>query len=81
MRCTCVYPPVGFEVGALGVDLVASVVVTHVHSPPLHVRGVRVRREVYVHARAEREIQRERERKTYGEWEQGERGKRKEERK
>ena len=41
---TGVYPSVGLEVGALGVDLLAAVVVTHVDPPPLHVRRVRVHR-------------------------------------
>lgn len=37
---TCVYPPVGFEVGALGVDLVAALEVALVDAPLLQVRGV-----------------------------------------
>ena len=41
---TGVYPSVGLEVGALGVDLLAAVVVTHVDPSPLHVRRVRVHR-------------------------------------
>lgn len=37
---TCVYPPVSFEVGALGVDLIAALKVTLVDSPLLQVRGI-----------------------------------------
>lgn len=32
------YPPVGFEVGALGVNFFTAFIVTHVDPPPLDVR-------------------------------------------
>lgn len=34
---TCVYPPVGFEVGALGVNFFAAFIVAHVDPSPLEV--------------------------------------------
>lgn len=34
---TCVYPPVGFEVGTLGVNFFTAFIVTHVDSSPLNV--------------------------------------------
>lgn len=41
---SCVYPPVGFEVGALGVNFFTAFVVTHVDPPPLDVRRIRINR-------------------------------------
>lgn len=37
---SCVDPPVRFEVGTLGVNLLTAFVVAHVDPPPLDVRGV-----------------------------------------
>lgn len=34
---SCVYPPVGFEVGALGVNFFAAFIVAHVDPSPLDV--------------------------------------------
>lgn len=34
---SCVYPPVGFEVGTLGVNFFTAFIVTHVDPPPLDV--------------------------------------------
>lgn len=39
---TCVYPPVGFEVGALGVNFFAAFVIAHVDPPPLQVQRIGV---------------------------------------
>lgn len=39
---SCVYPPVGFEVGTLGVNFFTAFVVAHVDPPPLDVWRVRV---------------------------------------
>lgn len=41
---SCVYPPVSFEVGALGVNFFTAFIVTHVDSSPLDIRRVWINR-------------------------------------
>lgn len=45
---TCVYPPVGFQMRALGVNFVATIVIAHVHAPSFHVWRVGVDVDVHI---------------------------------
>lgn len=47
---SCVYPPVGFEVGTLGVNFFTAFIVTHVDPPPFDVRRIWIDR-LQVHNR------------------------------